>query len=213
MISLLFDLDGTLTDSGEGIMNAATYALEKLGVEVPEREALRVFVGPPLVTTFSNMGFDREHVDLGIRYFRELYNKTGKYENVPYDGIEELLKKCKQHGYKMYVATSKPEVVAIEVLKKFSLDSYFDVIAGASFDHSRESKTDVLSYLLEKEKIQHPVMIGDTVFDVRGAKNVNIPCIGVTWGYGNEQEMVDAGAISIAHSMEELFDLISSMNN
>ena len=207
--SILFDLDGTLTDSGPGITRCAALALDAMGIAYPSKEALGMFVGPPLVRTFSRFGVPEDRIEEAIRIFRMHYNAGGKFENTPYEGIKELLGKLRDEDYKVYVATSKPEGTAKEVLEKFGMTVYFDEICGATLDHSRENKDAVIAYLLQKiGGAGRPVMVGDTVFDVQGAARFSIPCIGVTWGYGQEQEMRDAGAVGIARTMDELYDLL-----
>lgn len=207
---ILFDLDGTLTDSGEGIINCAVYALEHFGLPIPSREKMRVFVGPPLHETFLKFGISPEQTDEAVRIFRSRYIPIGKFENHPYPGIRELLEKLKQDGHRLYVATSKPERTAIEILDHFALSGYFSNICGASMDLTRNSKSDVISYLLAQcgEAI-NAVMVGDTEFDVLGAKAHNIPTIGVAWGYGEVSNMQVAGAVAIAETMDDLYDLLS----
>ena len=207
--SILFDLDGTLTDSGPGITRCAALALDALGIPYPSKEALGVFVGPPLICSFSRFGVPEDRIEEAIRIFRTHYNAGGKFENTPYEGIRELLGRLQEEGYKVYVATSKPEGTAKEVLARFEMTGYFDEICGATLDHSRENKDAVIAYLLRKiGGAGRPVMVGDTVFDVKGAAKFGISCIGVTWGYGQEQEMRDAGAVGIARTMDELYDLL-----
>lgn len=208
--AIFFDLDGTLTDSGEGILNCAALALEHFGIPVPSREEMRVFVGPPLHETFQKFGIPADKTDEAIRVYRSRYNTVGKFENIPYPGIRELLEKLKEQGHRLFVATSKPEETSIEILEKFGLASYFEVIAGATMDTSRSSKSAVIAYLLEKiGQVENVVMVGDTAFDVTGAKAHGIPTIGVSWGYGVVSDMEQAGAIAIAHGTEELFELLT----
>lgn len=203
--AILFDLDGTLTDSGEGIINCAIAALKHFGLPVPAREEMRVFVGPPLHETFLKFGVKPEQTDEAIRVYRERYIPIGKFENTPYPGIRELLASLKTAGHKLYVATSKPETTSIEILEHFDLAKYFDCICGASMDLSRHSKEDVIAYLLEQNgQADNMVMIGDTKFDVLGAKKHGIPTVGVAWGYGEVKDMEEAGAVKIAYTMEEL---------
>ena len=210
MKAVLFDLDGTLTDSGEGIMNCARLALSHYGIEVSDESSLRVFVGPPLAETFLKFGVPAEEVDHAIEIYRSRYIPIGKYENKPYPGIRELLEKLKAEGHRLYVATSKPETTSVDILEHFELAKYFDIIAGASFDHARHSKALVIAYLLEQTgKDLDAVMVGDTAFDVIGAKSHGIPTVGVSWGYGKVSDMEEAGAIGIAHTMDELYDLIT----
>ena len=205
--SILFDLDGTLTDSGEGIMKSAVYALSHYGIEAPSDAQLRTFVGPPLTETFIRFGVPREHVEEAIRIYRSRYIPIGRFENHPYPGIRELLEQLRCDGHKLYVATSKPEWMSIEILEHFYLAKYFDMICGAATDLSRNSKEAVIAHLLSQCNAKHnAIMVGDTAYDVIGAKAHDIPCIGVAWGYGSITDMEKAGAVSIAHTMEELYD-------
>lgn len=206
---ILFDLDGTLTDSGEGIINCAQLALEHFGLPVPSREEMRVFVGPPLHDTFVKFGVPEDQTEEAIRIYRSRYIPIGKFENTPYPGIRELLETLVCHGHKLYVATSKPEGMSVEILEHFDLAKYFTRICGASMDKSRSTKDAVIAYLLEQNgRADDMVMVGDTAFDVIGAKAHGIPTIGVSWGYGEVSDMEKAGAAAIAHSAEELLALL-----
>lgn len=209
--TVLFDLDGTLTDSGEGIINCVTLALEHFGLPVPDRHTLRVFVGPPLQEMFVKFGVPEDKADEALAVFRSRYTTVGKFENYPYPGIRELLDKLKRNHFRLLVATSKPEEMAIEILNKFELAAYFDRICGATMDESRVSKDAVISYLLETEHgSDSMVMVGDTVFDVIGAAAHHIPTIGVSWGYGSTLDMMNAGAIAIADTPQQLFNLLDA---
>ena len=209
--AIIFDLDGTLTDSGEGIINCAQITLERFGLPVPSREEMRVFVGPPLADTFVKFGIPQERTQEAIDIFRSRYVPIGKYENHPYPGIRELLEGLKAQGHHLYVATSKPEVTAIEVLDHFDLSKYFQLICGASFDESRITKSQVIAFLLQQNgRIDNAVMVGDTEFDVIGAAAHGIPTIGVAWGYGEVEKMVSAGAAAIADTPEQLLQLLNS---
>lgn len=208
--TILFDLDGTLTDSGEGIINCAILALEHFGLPVPSRETLRVFVGPPLHESFIRFGVPADKAEEAVEVYRSRYIPIGKFENTPYPGIRELLEKLKAEGHKLYVATSKPEQMSIDILEHFDLAKYFERICGASLDTSRTDKAAVIAYLQELTgKSDNTVMVGDTKFDVIGAKKHGIPTIGVSWGYGPVEELEQSGAVAIAHSTEELYHLLS----
>ena len=208
--AIFFDLDGTLTDSGEGIMNCAALALEHFGLPVPDREQMRVFVGPPLDQTFIKFGVPADKTDEAIKVFRSRYTTVGKFENFPYPGVADMLQSLKEQGHRLFVATSKPEVMANEVLCHFDLDGYFEQIAGATLDGSRSHKADVITYLLGLTgDVGQTLMVGDTAFDVIGAAAHGIPTIGVSWGYGTAEDMEKAGAIAIAQSMDELAELIN----
>ena len=210
MKSILFDLDGTLTDSGEGIMNCAVFALSHFGIPAPTEAELRTFVGPPLTETFARFGVPKDRLEEAVRVYRSRYLPIGKFENHPYPGIRELLEKLKSDGHTLYVATSKPEVTSIEILEHFGMDGYFDRICGASTDFSRNSKEAVIAYLLDTcGARENAVMVGDTAYDVIGAKAHGIPTIGVSWGYGLTADMENAGAVAIAHTMDELYEYLS----
>lgn len=210
--TVLFDLDGTLTDSGEGIINCAIQALEHFGLPIPSREEMRVFVGPPLHETFQRFGVPADKTEEAIRVYRSRYIPTGMFENTPYPGIKELLETLKKENYTLYVATSKPEEMSVTILERFGLAPYFDRICGASIDSSRSTKDAVIAYLLEQSGAKEDmVMVGDTKYDVLGAKAHGIPAIGVSWGYGSADEMEEAGAIGIADTMEQLLELIKKV--
>lgn len=208
--AIFFDLDGTLTDSGEGIINCAILALEHFGIPVPSREEMGVFVGPPLDQTFIKFGIPAEKAQEAIDVFRSRYLVVGKFENTPYPGIRELLEKLKSQGHRLFVATSKPETTAVEILHKFELAQYFEVICGATLDGTRVHKADVIAYLLGKIGTPEDIlMVGDTEFDVTGAAAHSIKTIGVSWGYGKVAAMEQAGAVAIAHTMEQLEQFIN----
>lgn len=208
--AILFDLDGTLTDSGEGIINCAILALEHYGLPIPDREEMRTFVGPPLHESFIRHGVPADKADEAIAIYRSRYIPIGAFENTPYPGILELLEKLKEQGYTLYVATSKPESTSIKILEHFDMAKYFDRICGASMDQSRSSKEAVIEYLLQLNgRSDNMVMVGDTKFDIIGAKAHGIPGIGVSWGYGKVEDMEMAGAAAIAYSTEELYSLLT----
>ena len=207
--SILFDLDGTLTDSGEGIMKSTIYTLTHYGIEAPPEAQLRTVVGPPLTESFARFGVPQDKLTEAVEIYRSRYIPIGRFENHPYPGIEVLLENLQRNGHKLYIATSKPEWMSIEILEHFGLAKYFDVICGAATDFSRNTKEAVIAHLLSQcEEQNSAVMVGDTAYDVIGAKAHGIPCIGVSWGYGSIKEMEEAGAIAIANTMEQLYDLL-----
>lgn len=208
--AILFDLDGTLTDSGEGIIKSAAMVLEKYGLPVPDYDTMRVFVGPPLHETFVKFGVAPEMADAAVELYRTRYTTVGKFENFPYPGIQEMLESLKAQGHRLFVATSKPETMSIEILEHFDLAQYFDIICGATFDRSRSEKSDVIAHLLRQvDATENAIMVGDTVFDVTGAAHHGIPTIGVSWGYGKVEDMQKAGAAAIAYTPEELLQLLN----
>ena len=209
--TILFDLDGTITDSGEGIMNCAELALRHFGLPIPDRAAMRVFVGPPLDETFMKFGVPADQTDEAIRVYRSRYIPIGKFENSPYPGVEDLLARLKAQGHTLFIATSKPEQMSVDILEHFGLAKYFDRICGATMDGSRSKKADIITYLLQcADTTADAIMVGDTAYDVIGAKAHGMPAIGVSWGYGKVEDMEAAGAAGIAHSMDELFDLLNN---
>lgn len=210
--AILFDLDGTLTDSGEGIINCAELALRHFGLPIPDREEMRTFVGPPLGDSFVRHGVPADRVEEAIAVYRSRYIPIGKFENTPYPGIRELLETLKGEGCRLYVATSKPEGMSVEILEHFGLAQYFDRICGATLDASRSTKEAVIEYLLEQNgRTDNMVMVGDTKFDILGAKAHGIPAIGVAWGYGKVSEMREAGAVGIAETTGQLLEMLRRM--
>lgn len=211
MKHILFDLDGTLTDSGEGIMNCAKLALEHYGIPIPREAEMRTFVGPPLHESFIRFGVPAEEADNAVKIYRSRYIPIGAFENTPYPGIRELLERLVEEGHKLYVATSKPEAMSIKILEHFDLAKCFTIICGATMDTSRSSKEAVIAYLLEQTgQVENTIMVGDTAFDVIGAKAHGIPTIGVAWGYGKIEDMENAGAKAIVHTMQELYEALTA---
>lgn len=207
----LFDLDGTLTDSGLGITNSVKYALKKYGIEEDDMDKLREFVGPPLAESFQKYyGFSEEESKRAIEYYREYYTAGGMLENEVYEGIPELLEQLKNAGKSLIVATSKPELFAKQILEHFELAQYFDCIAGASMDESRVDKAEVIDYALRLcniEKKDRIVMIGDREHDILGAKKNGLDSIGVLFGFGSREELKNAGADHIVEVPGEIADI------
>lgn len=208
--TILFDLDGTLTDSAEGVINCAQLALKHFGLPVPDRTEMQFIVGPPLRDSFLKLGVAEKDVEKAVEIYRSRYVPTGMFENTPYPGITAMLSSLKDAGHELYVATSKPEGMAIEILEKFRLAGYFNKIYGASMDGTRDTKDTVIAYLLEElGPRENIIMIGDTHYDVEGAAAHGIKTIGVAWGYGKNEDMLAAGAIEIADSPAELLEKLS----
>lgn len=206
---ILFDLDGTLTDSGEGIFSCAEAVLRHFGLPVPTRQEMRCMIGPPLKESFPKFGVRTEDLDEAVAVYRQHYHAGGIFQNFPYPGIQALLVRLKQQGHALCVATSKPESMAHIVLEHFNMAEYFDLICGACSDSERSSKSDVIAYLLEQvDRTREIIMVGDTIYDVQGAKEFGIPTIGVAWGYGIAEEMTAAGAIAIAENTQDLLELL-----
>lgn len=205
---ILFDLDGTLTDSQDGIINSIRYCLASFGLPEPKREDLRSWLGPPLKESLmKHYGMEEEQALDGVLRFREYFDRQGIFENKVYEGVEDLLKELKNRDYQLMVATSKPEPAARRILDHFHLDSYFSYIGGATLDDSRTKKADVIRYVLKHNGItdtSEVMMIGDREHDVAGAKANDLEVTGVLYGYGNREELLQAGADYIAASVEDI---------
>ena len=209
---ILFDLDGTLTDPGIGITNSVAHALAHWNIEVADRAELYKFIGPPLSDSFMRYyGFSEEDAIHAIAVYREYFSVKGLYENEVYPGIPELLESLKAQGKTVVLATSKPEKFAVEILRHFGLYDYFDIIAGASMDESRNKKADVIAYAISQMKnpdLSRMIMIGDREHDILGAKQIGIDSIGVLYGYGDRPEHEKAGATYIAEEVEDILPLL-----
>ncbi len=207
---IFFDLDGTLTDSGEGIMHCFELTLAEFSLPVPDRAALRATVGPPLRDSFRLFGVPEDKMEAAVLCYRDHYLATGQFENFPYPGVENLLQQLRAAGHSLYIATSKPESMSVEILERFGLAGYFERICGATVDGSRNTKEAVIAYLLEKlPGREAPVMVGDTIYDVLGAAAHGIPTIAVSWGYGDIAQMLAAGAL-IAGDMQSLLEMLNA---
>ncbi|MCB4955950.1 HAD family hydrolase [Streptococcus mutans] len=206
--TILFDLDGTLTNPALGITDSLAYALEKFNIEVTDKKELYRFIGPPLQDSFENFyHFSREDSLKAVDFYRDYFRHKGLYENEVYQGIPDLLERLKAQGKKLLVATSKPEEFARQILKHFELFDYFDLVAGASMDGSRRLKGDVIAHALTSAQVSDlsaTIMIGDREHDIIGAKKNGLDAIGVLYGFGNREELKKAGATYIATNVEEL---------
>jgi len=209
---ILFDLDGTLTDPELGITKSVQYALNKFGIEVEDRKVLIPFIGPPLYKSFEDLySLSSEDALKAVDYYREYFSVTGLFENRVYEGAKDLLEKLKTLGKTLVIATSKPEAFTLRILERLDLLKYFDFVAGATFDSSRVEKADVIKYALDNIKIvdlKKAVMIGDRMHDILGAKKNGLDSIGVTFGYGGKDELVNAGATHIANDFNEVLTII-----
>lgn len=206
--TLLFDLDGTLTDPAMGITNSVMYALKKFGIDETDRQKLYKFIGPPLVDSFEKYyGFSKEKSVKAVEYYREYFAPKGIFENAVIDGTTDCLKTLKNSGIKMVLATSKPIIFANKILDHFDLAKYFDITVGSNLDGTLGTKGEVVAKALELSGVtdlKTAAMIGDRKHDVLGAKENGITPIGVTFGYGSVKELTDAGAEYIINSMDEL---------
>ena len=207
---LLFDLDGTLTDSNEGILKSLVYAIERIGYEVPEDT--NRFLGPPIRQSFTEfLGMDAGQVEEAVGIFRERYSTVGLFENRVYEGVPEMLERLKNSGKRLMVATSKPRVYAERILERFGLAPYFEVTGGAELDGTRDYKDEVIEYVLAKAGItdrSRVLMIGDRYNDVAGAHKTGLKCMGVLWGYGSQEELSQAGADFITETPQTAADML-----
>ena len=208
---LFFDLDGTLSNTLEGVTNAAVYTFEKLGEPLSDKSVVRSFIGPPLQYSFEVLcGYPKEKADTAIEYFREYYEKSGWRECELFDGIRELLAELKSAGYKLAVATSKSEIFARPLLDMLGVGEFFDFVAGSDDSIGRSSKSDVISYALDTLSISasDALMIGDTKFDIEGANQVGLDSLGVLYGFGSRESLEREGAKYISENVYELKKLL-----
>ena len=208
---IFFDLDGTLTDSKEGIFNCVKYALEKMGAPIPEEDTLLKFIGPPLHDSYMRYcGFSKEEALRGVALFRERYTTIGKFENAAAPGMLELCARLKEHGYKMALSSSKPEAMCNAICEKFGFAPFLETITGSPPTGDDWEKADVIRETMRRlglsdEDRPNILMVGDRKFDVLGARECGVDCIGVEFfGYAAPGELAEAGAIAVVQSAEEL---------
>lgn len=205
---ILFDLDGTLTDSSPGIINSIIYALDKYGISLEDTAVLRKFLGPPLHESFKAFcGFDENKAMEAVGFYREYFSTKGIFENEVYEGIASLLQSLSERGKRLILATSKPQLFTDKIMEHFDLTQYFECIVGSNMDGTRSKKAEVIEYALQKCQITDKtkvVMVGDRMHDIIGAKAVGIDSVGVEYGYGDYDELNDAGANYIVKTVDEL---------
>lgn len=208
---ILFDLDGTLTDSEEGILNSVRYALKPYGIELPY-ETLKKFIGPPLLEAFSEYaGLSQEEAEKAVARYRQRYSTKGLFENRVYKDVSKMLEKINNSGKQIILATAKPLVYASQILEHFDLAKYFTLQVGADFVGGIHNKDDVIAAAIKQaniEDINSAVMIGDRHHDIEGAKKFSMKSVGVTYGFGDLEELQTAGADYIVHSPIDVANLI-----
>ncbi|MBD3948202.1 HAD hydrolase-like protein [Tuanshanicoccus lijuaniae] len=210
--TILFDLDGTITESAPGIIASIRHAMDTLQLPALDESTLNLFIGPPLTYSFKTYAqLDDETAQLATKIYRERYNTIGLYESTLYDGIESILQQLKVAGKRLYIATAKPEPLARRILAHYQLDRYFDDIVGATFDGVVATKEQVIELALSSNPNIDPktaVMIGDRHHDMEGARQHHIEAIGVLYGYGDRDELIQAGATHIVDVPQDLLKLM-----
>lgn len=208
---ILFDFDGTLVDSSEGIFKSLTYAFEEMGHGTPSLELLRKFIGPPLHYSFTNFcGFSTEHAFEMTDKYRERYKVKGYLENRVYDGIPEMLEKLKNEGYILGTASSKPIKFIDDICTQRDIKKYFSFIGGTQFDNIKESKTVVIESAMTAlgANTDNTLMVGDRLFDIQGAHEAGIPCCAVLFGFGDRPEFEEYKAEYIIEKPSDIFDIL-----
>ncbi|MGN0519306.1 MAG: HAD hydrolase-like protein [Candidatus Fimenecus sp.] len=209
--AVLFDFDGTLVDSSEGIFKSLMYAFEADGKPIPDEATLRKFIGPPIYDSFKNLfGYKDEKIDWMIAKYRERYRAIGYREVEVYAGIPALLERLHQNGIKIATASSKPTVFIEKILEERNLLSYFDYLGGTDFDNISSDKTVIMQDAMRALSVspQETVMVGDRLYDIRGAKGASVPCIAVLYGFGSREEFLEYGADYIVRTPKEIENLI-----
>lgn len=213
--TLLFDLDGTLTDPSEGITRCIQHALERLGRPYPSRVSLKQYIGPSLRWTFPRLlgSDDGDLAEQAVTYFRERYGTVGLFENEPYPGIAELLSSLQGHGCRMYVVTSKPTIYARRIIGHFGLDRYFLDVFGPELDGRFDDKCELVEHVLRQCALDPgaTVMIGDRARDIESGKANGTRTIGVTYGFGSEEELAAAGPDLICEGPAEIYQVLTNV--
>ncbi len=209
--TVLFDLDGTLTDPYMGITNSIMYALERMGREIPPREQLKCFIGPPLYDEFRrSFGMSHEEANEAVSLYREYYPEKGLYENRLIDGAEQLLAALKMRRRRICLATCKPELYAREILCHFGIDSYFDFVGAATLDGRISTKAQVLGYVMNRTgtRPEECILVGDRMHDIVGAHEVGMKCAAVLVGYGSKEEFAEYHADYVFEALSDVLKIV-----
>ncbi len=211
MTTIYFDLDGTLTDPKLGITRSIQYALGKLDRAVPPEDELTWCIGPPLRASLKKLLGADDLADKALSFYRERFAGIGIFENEIYPGIEDTLSVLAKSGRRLFVATSKPWVYAERIIDHFKLTVYFERVFGSELDGSRSDKTGLLDYALQAARVDplQAIMIGDRSYDMIGARNNGMTAVGVLYGYGGMEELVDAGAHHVCATPQRLLDYVN----
>lgn len=207
--TVAFDLDGTLSNPTRGLVSAIKYGFDKMGLPKSSDESLKKYIGPPLRESFErDYSLTSKESEECVRLFREYFSVYGWWDNEIYEGVRDLLACLKKKGKKIILATSKPQIFAEKILKLFEIEEYFDFIGAATLDKRRETKEQVLNFALLETGIDEKtksgvILVGDTKFDVEGARLCGISSLGVLWGFGKRSELEAEGADYIAENIEE----------
>lgn len=210
-VNVLFDLDGTLTDPGEGFVACVAYALGKLGCRPHAEGEIRRHVGPPLEETLARLLESQAQIPAAVAFYRERYATTGYLENAVYPGIEHALQELHSRGMRLFVATSKPAVYAERIVEHFGLARYFRAVYGSELDGTRSNKVELLGHLLDRESISDAVMVGDRAQDMAAARAHGVHPVGALWGYGSREELAQAGAAAFCEQAQDLPPFLMSL--
>lgn len=213
MGAVCIDLDGTLTDPQIGITRCIRHAMERLGRELPRDADLTWCIGPPLQHSFEHLLGNVDDAARAIEYYRERFGEVGLFENEVYAGIPHALAALRASGQRVFVATSKPTVYASRIIEHFELAHHFEDVFGSELDGTRVDKTELLGWLLERKALvaSNTIMVGDRRHDIIGARNNGLRSIGVLYGFGGREELVEAGADRLCGQPGELADLVATL--
>lgn len=214
--NIVFDLDGTVIESEEGIVNSVLYALSKLGIKEDNHESLKQFIGPPLIDSFiEKYKLTQGEAIEAVNYYREFFSEKGIHQNYVYDNFTSLLEELKVEKFRLFIATSKPTVFAKKIISHLELDDYFEGIIGSNLDNTRKDKTEIIAFVLQEFclKRNETLMIGDRKFDIIGAKNNKVHSMGVSYGHGSISELQEAKADFVASNCLEILDFIKKCSN
>ena len=213
---VLFDLDGTVSESALGIRASLEHAIKQIGKPLPNLDDYTLYIGPPLIDTFRNLcHFTEEESAQGVEIYRDYYDTYGKFKNKLYDGMKDVLTALRNQGTKLAVCTSKYEKFAEEIVELLGVSDYFDAVCGSTLDGSRKDKKDLIPYAVKTlggdfdTERENTVMLGDTYFDARGARMCNVDFIGVKYGYGSLEQMKAEGAEIFAETPADILPLLA----
>ncbi len=216
--NLLFDLDGTIIEPEEGIINSILFALNEMGIEEPNKDKLKAFIGPPLIDSFlTYYDLNLDQANLAVEHYRLFFSKQGIHQNNLYDGIEDSLQYFKKQNYRLFIATSKPTIFAEKILANYQLTGYFDGVIGSNLDNTRKDKAEIIQFVLSKFGLRpnESLMIGDRKYDIEGAKKNHLESVGVTYGHGSIEELKAAGTnylVANPLALKSLINLGESLN-